>query len=65
MTKRPTFITVFSWLCIVFGVGGFLLDLLWMVTIDPLTGRYHFPGWWYSDLHPLAMWLFPAQWFFG
>jgi hypothetical protein len=31
---------------------------------DPLTVRYILPGSWYSDLHPHAMWLFPAQWFF-
>jgi hypothetical protein len=65
MTKRPTSITALSWLCILFGVAGVPLDILWMAMVDPLTGRIHlFPGVGYSDMHPLAMWLFPAQWFF-
>ena len=80
MPKRPTSITVLSWVCIVFGVGGFLVNFVDLTT--PVT---HFasnslgmvthmrdsawltrlyPYHWYSDMHPLAMWLFPAQWFF-
>ena len=27
MNKRPTSITVLSWLCILFGVGGFIINL--------------------------------------
>jgi hypothetical protein len=65
MTKRPTSITVFSWLCILFGVVGVYLDIIWMAAVDPRTGRIHlFPGLGYADMHPLAMWLFPAQWLF-
>jgi hypothetical protein len=65
MTKRPTSITILSWLSIVFGVVGVFLDILWMAAVDPLTGRIHlFAGLGYSDMPPLAMWLFPAQWFF-
>jgi len=80
MPKRPTSITVLSWVCIVFGVGGFLVNFVDLTT--PVT---HFasnslgmvthmrdsawltrlyPYHWYSDMHPLAMWLFPAQWLF-
>ena len=80
MPRRPTSITVLSWLCIVFGVCGFLVnfddlttpathfgsnslgmvarlrDSAWLTRLYP----YHS----YSDMHPLAMWLFPAQWLF-
>jgi hypothetical protein len=35
-----------------------------MAATDPVTGRLHLPGIGYSDMHPLAMWLFPAQWLF-
>src|SRR5262245_29908043 len=80
---RPTPITVLSWLCIVFGVGGFLVDFDWLATpatmnlgsnslgplrmiiIDPFAWRIGLYPWVsYSDLHPLVMWLFPAQWLF-
>jgi hypothetical protein len=64
MTKRPPSITVLSWLCVVVGVCGVSFLLFWMTWDDPLTVRYILPGSWYSDLHPHAMWLFPAQWFF-
>ena len=64
MTKRPPSITVLTCLCIVFGVCGVSFLLFWMTWDDPLTVRYILPGSWYSDLHPHAMWLFPAQWFF-
>jgi hypothetical protein len=82
MTKRPISITVFCWFCIVFGVGGFFvnLELYWLVPLPTPLGSNPFgmiihmldPAWrislypnhWYSDMHPLAMWLFPAQWGF-
>jgi hypothetical protein len=80
MTKRPISITVLCWLCIVFGVCGFLVNFDWLTTrvtlllSAPLGMIIHMrePAWltrlypfvWYSDLHPLAMWLFPAQWLF-
>jgi len=33
--------------------------------VDPFAWRIRlYPYVWYSDLHPLAMWLFPAQWLF-
>lgn len=81
MPQRPTSITVLSWLCIVFGVGGFLVNFDWLTTpVYPLFGsnplgmiiQMREPAWLtrlypyhsYSDMHPLAMWLFPAQWLF-
>ena len=80
MPQRPTSITVLSWLCIVFGVGGFLVNFddlttpvthfasnsLGMVTHmrDSAWLTRLYPYHWYSDMHPLAMWLFPAQWLF-
>ena len=81
MNKRPTSITVLSWLCILFGVGGFIINFDWIQTspiqligsksfgmtfhmLDPTWRIYLYPRVSYSDMHPLAMWLFPAQWFF-
>jgi hypothetical protein len=84
MTNRPISITVLSWLCIVFGVGGYHnnLQLFWLGpspslifdsnpfgmiihVLDPNAWPISlYPHHWYSDMHPLAMWLFPAQWIF-
>ena len=81
MPQRPISITILSWLCILFGVGGFIINFDWIQTspiqlieskswrmtflmLDPSWRIYLYPRVSYSDMHPLAMWLFPAQWFF-
>ena len=62
MTKRPTSVTVLSWLSIVCGVCGFLLNLYGLDMLDSSWRIQLYPRFWDSDMHPLAMWLFPGQW---
>ncbi len=76
ITNRPISITVLSWLFIVFGAWGFLFNYALLrqeavlaasesfSTLSPAWPTYLYPNHWYSDMHPLVMWLFPAQWLF-
>jgi len=62
MLNRPTSITILSWLSIVCGVCGFLLNLYGLDMVDSSWRIHLYPRFWYSDMHPLAMWLVPGQW---